>query len=127
MIQPKGRAVVAINATGGAFTDIVATIWCRRVEIVEEALAGGGETVLQQGLQYKLPGDGFTAVHTQDAGQPIVLGEPNHLGCSGPLLGKPAQSSPSISGTGVETIAATVLCKVLSMNLATNVRVSEYN
>jgi hypothetical protein len=108
---------VAINATGGGFTDILATIQCRRMEIVED------DSVANQGLAYKDFRDNFTATKTVAAGkEPIVLGNVlAHGNNAGPILGRPAGSSG-----GSADWTATKLISIESKNLATSVLVREY-
>ena len=100
--------LVTMNASGGAFTSIAATIPARRVEIRED------ESAASQGLIYQKPDDNFTNNYTVGTVGPpdqpqIVLGNViAHAGRSGGLLGVPAYNS------GGSAIPATIYIKIQS-------------
>lgn len=109
--------LVAVNGSGGAFVSILASIPCRRMEIIED------DSVTAQGLDYQLPNDNFaTTFDVTAAHEPIVLGNVVAAGHgAGPVLGYPAQR------TAGESIAADTVIKLRSKTVtATTVRVTEY-
>lgn len=122
MNQPK-ITKYAINATGGAFIAILATTWCRYVEIIEDDAAAA------VGLQYQLPNDSFTATYDISAAhEPIKLGEPSYQGSTGPLLGHTAivlQTDTSKIAAGNNS-PATTLCNIKSFGAATTIQVKEW-
>lgn len=117
--MPRLREGVAINANGGGYTAISPSIHCRQMTIAEDP---GGNQNFGQGLQYLLPDDNFTAVHSVAPGIPIVLGNPVSGGNnSGPILGTPGYSS------GGNTVPPTVVIKVISAGAQpTNITIQEY-
>ena len=118
--MPK-TTLYTMNASGGAFTAIPATIPARRVEVRED------ESVAPQGLIYQKPDDNFTATYTvgtpagPDQAQ-IVLGNViANAGRHGALLGVPAGNS------GGSAIPASTYLKVKSKGAGANViRVVEF-
>lgn len=83
--------LINISATGGGYTDVYATIPCRRVEIVEDDAAAA------TGLKVKKSDDAFTAVFAVAATkEPIILGNVTANQCNGgPILGFPGQNAPA--------------------------------
>ena len=85
--------LITMNASGGAFTSILATVPARRVEIRED------EGTAPQGLIYQKPDDNFANNYTVGTpGSPdqpqIVLGNTVAFGSGrGPLVGLPQQGS----------------------------------
>lgn len=112
-----------MNAAGGAFTAIPATIPCRYVEIRED------ESVTPQGLIYQRPNLDRTFSVTEQVGTPsspdgaqIILGNKLAAGNSKTaLLGIPAQNS------GGSSIPATTILQVKSVGAGGNkIRVIEH-
>lgn len=114
--MPKVR-IVNINAAAGGYTDISATIPCRRMEVIED------DSVTAVGLNFKTYEDNFATVKNVAPGhEPIVLGNVvAHGNNAGPVLGWPAQT------TGGDSIAATKLISIESRTAGTTkVRVTEF-
>jgi hypothetical protein len=97
--------IVPIEASTGAYTDIAATIPCRRMEITDE---GGTGFTLQRASE------GFGTTETYAASTTA------HQNNQGDVLGWPQQE------TAGESIAADVVCKVRSKAGVGSVRVVEY-
>ncbi len=116
-----GKArLVAINGSAGAFVQILATIPCRRMTVIEDYSANAG---VGQGLQYQLPGDNFTQVFSiAPQTEPIDLEDEGYNGGPGSILG----NGPGfITGFGPTT--GTPLINVRSASAtATIVRVTEF-
>jgi hypothetical protein len=104
--------LVAINGSGGAYTQILATIAAAAAVIVEDG------SVAPQGLQVQYPVDGFTATANIPIGQePLTVEKP-----SGFL---PGQNTANGAGA-FNYRAADVYCQVKSATAtATTVRVVE--
>ncbi len=84
-----------LSLTGGeVFDSIPATQFAHFMLLWEDGNRGGV-------FQYKLPNDGFTAVYTTKAGDPIKLQGDGRYGC----LGRPAGFAP----TNGQTVADTVI------------------
>lgn len=114
--MPRMRDI-AINANGGAYTDIFATISCTRIEFVED------EATPPQGLQFKAFTDGFTNVQTVSPGsEPVQLPNMHWKSERGPLIGLPAQGQVG----AFNYVPATKLLSVVSAAGATTLRVIEY-
>jgi hypothetical protein len=104
--------IVPIEASTGAYTDIAATIPCRRMEITDE---GGTGFTLQRASE------GFGTTETYAASTTAYLGNVvAHQNNQGDVLGWPQQE------TAGESIAADVVCKVRSKAGVGSVRVVEY-
>lgn len=117
--------IYAVNGSGGAYVAIPSTAGSRRVTIVECPPAGGSfndTNFAPQGLNYKLPRDGFVQVYPNLPGQAIVLGDSIAWGKgAGALLGGPAQTDP-----GGRTIPATTYIELISATVTgTQVAVTE--
>lgn len=109
--------LIPLNASGGAFVTINASIPCRRVELMED------EATTPQGLIYQSVMDNFVTTNTVGPStEPVILGNVIAIGnAKGPVLGYPVYSS------GGSSIAATPLVKVKSGGAAvTTLRVTEY-
>jgi hypothetical protein len=120
--MPK-TTLYTMNAAGGAFTAIPATIPCRYVEIRED------ESVTPQGLIYQRPNLDRTFSVTEQVGTPsspdaaqIILGNKiSTQNAQGPILGLPAQTP------GGNAIPATTLLQIKSKGAGANViRVIEH-
>lgn len=121
--------LVTLNATGGAFITVSATMVTRRVEVIEDGSADGGTG---QGLQYQFD-DGFGAVpntpntaktyQIQPQTEPIILGEVVPFGMGyGRVIGTPPDNS------GGYSIPATPLINLRSATASTTiVRVTEFS
>lgn len=120
--------VIAVNASSGAFTQILGTRLSRRVEILEDQ--SGGAT--GQGLEIQLPifnSDdpsrwtwGPTRTYYPES-EPIILED-----VAGGLLGAPttiANGPGTICGIGVT--AATPICNIRSGGTATVIDVTEFS
>lgn len=104
---------IAVNAAGGAVVSVLSTICARQARVIED------EATTPQGLVYNVPDDGFAGVYTlAPSTQPIILGnEVAAGGATGGLAGNGPQPA---------NFAATItLVKLISVNQATSVRVSE--
>jgi hypothetical protein len=108
------QAPIAVNATGGAYTNITAATYSRYVEIAED---GSGAAA---GLTVKWPNG--NVVNYPPSAQPIKIGNPG--GGAGPLVGQPGQPTSYPGGVAAP---ATIYCQIKSMGAATVVRVSEDN
>lgn len=110
--MPK-TTLYAINGSGGAFTNIPATIPAHVVEIVEDG------SVTAQGLQVQFAGDdNFATTDTYTPGQPIEIVGNGTMG----VLGYPAQGTVG----AFNHRPADLYCKVKSATAtATTVRVTE--
>lgn len=133
---------ITLAATGGAYTTVLATSVCRRVDIIEDFGSNGGTGV---GLEYLLPDQnspnptvpswvgtaGVTATPTAaTAGfkiapqtEPIILGDPVPQGGGyGIVLGHGPDAS------GGYTIAATPLIMIRSATATVvSIRVTEFS
>jgi hypothetical protein len=115
------RRLVALNGNGGAFTDILATIPCRRVEIRED------EAAAPTGLIFQTMEDNFVGTYTVGAptspDPQIRLGNAIPQGSgSGPMLGYPPQT------IGGKVVAADKLLSLKGKAAgATSVWVIEYS
>jgi hypothetical protein len=120
--------LIAINASSGAFTQVLGTRLSRRVEIIED-LSGGATG---QGIEYQLPifnsddprvwAWGPT-LQIYPQSEPIILGD-----VAGGLFGMPyavANGPGVIAGIGVTP--ATPIINIKSAGSATNVRVTEFS
>lgn len=108
-VQTKDRSNIAVAASGGAATVISATMFSRYVAIDEDPDNGANV-----GLVYTLPEENFLTNHYLGPGEVLELGDKVAMaGGRGPAVGLPAQV---IKG---ETVAATVLAKVISFTSAT--------
>ena len=124
--MPKTR-LIAVNGSGGAFVTVLATIPCRRVEIVEDGSANAGVT---QGLAYQFDDDSTTPFTTTyyniptaaNPSEPIVLGNTIPMSAGyGTIVGRGPDAS------GGQTLAATQLINLKSATTtATAVRVTEF-
>lgn len=125
MPRPKIR-VIAINAHGGGYVNILCSIWCRRMEIIEVPADGGAwnGTFTAQGLNYKRSDDGYTAVHGMDVGAVLTLGDEVARGKgAGGVIGLPAQSNHY-----GQTRAADIPLQIESATATpTNVQVTEWS
>lgn len=123
-----GVRLIAVNASSGAFTQVLGTRLSRRVEIIED-LSGGATG---QGLEYQLPifNSDNPAVWTwgptleiYPQSEPIILGD-----VAGGLFGMPytvANGPGTVAGLGVT--AATPIINIKSAGTATSVRVTEFS
>lgn len=116
--MPKIQDNILVNATGGALVSLSATLWARKVVIMEDPINGSAA-----GIVYTLPDDNFVAQHKLQAGEVLTLGDSVAQGNGkGPVVGRPAQvDSGSLTGTSV----ATVYAKLVSIGAATRVRMTE--
>lgn len=105
------QAPIAINASGGAKVALTAKTWARGFTIQEDASGAGA------GLAITWP-NGHTDNYAP-AQYPIVVGNIQGFG-SGPFVGKPANSNN-------QSDPATTYCNVVSLGLATEVLLTEYN
>jgi hypothetical protein len=106
---------IALNGNAGAFVDLVCTRNSRRV-VIQEDKANGAAV----GIDYTLPIDNFTAVHTiMPTDQPLDLSQQiGVLNGMGGQVGQVAQQKSS--GLAMtETIPATVYAKLRSHTAAT--------
>lgn len=86
---------LAVNANSGAYKDVACSIPCRKM-VIAECRKSDGSAYAPQGLRYKLPDDGFTAVHYGVPGDSIVFGNDVTAGDNkGVILGWPAQNLPA--------------------------------
>lgn len=90
--NPK-RRVVAINGSGGAYTQITASRYARYVEISECPADAGAFTgaFSAQGLNYQLPDDNFTETYGLIPGDTFSLGESSYTP-RGRCVGRPQQA-----------------------------------
>src|SRR6185312_10131571 len=114
---------IPVNNNAGAFTDIFASIPCRRAELMEDE---GGTT---QGLQAKSLLDNFATTETFSFGsEPLILGNTvANQDNAGPVLGMPEQNAANGS-TAFNHRAADKLFSVRSNGASgTTVRVLEFD
>lgn len=107
---------VAVNNNAGTFTDILASIPCSRMELMED------EGAATQGLQVKSLLDNFATTNVFSFGsEPVVIESiPTITNGSRPKIGYPAQP-------GLLNLTATKIASVRSNGAAgTTVRVVEY-
>jgi hypothetical protein len=142
MSQPGfqgNRYILDINATAGAWVNILAKSSVRRLVIDESQVTAAGVANVPQGaIDYRLPNDdtpnGFTTVFRAvasfegiigDAHLPIVLGSPLGTdGKDGVIIGQLGQPLLGIVGT----LPATTMIQVRSASAtATSLVVTEYN
>lgn len=102
--MPRLRQV-ALNGNAGSFVDILATIPCRQLEMMED------EAAATTGLQIKSILDGFATTNVFTFGsEPLQIPNIQRYPALGPLLGVPVQN-----GTGnFNSIAATKLVSARS-------------
>lgn len=123
-----GTRVISINASSGAFIQILGTRLSRRVEIIEDQSGGA----VGQGLQVQLPifnSDdpsvwtwGPTRTYYPQS-EPVIFSD-----VAGGLLGAPttiANGPGTIAGIGVTP--ATPICNIRSGGTATVVDVTEFS
>ncbi|SRR6266496_38067 len=80
--------LIAINGSGGAFVDILATSACSQFQIQED------DAATRQGLQVKTLLDKCASLNSYaTTAQPIDVPNPHKYGINGPLLGLPAQGT----------------------------------
>lgn len=120
--------VVAVNASSGAFVQVLGTRLSRYVKINED-LSGGAT---KQGLEYQLPvfnSDDPSRWTWGPTLQNYPIDEPIELGeLAGGLLGYPytvANGPGTIAGIGVTP--ATPIINIKSAGTATNIQVWEYS
>lgn len=120
--MPK-TTLYTMNASGGAFTAIPATIPCRYVEVRED------ESVAPQGLIYQRPNldRSFSVTETvgtpssPDAAQIILTNKEASGNAQSALIGMPAYNS------GGSAISATTILQIKSKGAGANViRVTEH-
>lgn len=137
------RYLLAINGSGGAFTDVQAKSTVRRLVVKESPIKTDGTAQALQGvLDYQLPNDdsasGFTTTFeavgadtetTQGEVEPakIELGSPiGQFKEAGEIIGQLGQ--PIVGIPDGELAGATVMMKLRSGTaIATTVEVTEYN
>lgn len=111
--MPKIQDNIAVNAAGGAQVSLSATLWARKVTIMEDPVNGAAA-----GLAYQLGSENFAVTHQLQAGEVLTLGDTIAHGAGhGPIIGAPAQAN---LGT-----AATVYAKLISLGAATKARMTE--
>lgn len=110
--------LIALNAAGGAQVAVLASRWCRRVEIIED------EATQPQGLTYQVPDDNFVGTYTVGpATEPLILENPTAQGGGlGPIQGEPQQGS---AGSPFFQAATTLFKATSASAAATNIRFRE--
>ncbi|MGH9475452.1 MAG: hypothetical protein ACRD1C_03865 [Terriglobales bacterium] len=107
--------LIALNGNAGAFTQILASIPARSVQIVEDGSVAG------QGLEVQFPADGYATTDTYATGIPITIEGAGHDG----ICGLPAQNAAN-GAAAFNYRAADVYCQARSATAtATTVRVVE--
>lgn len=104
--MPKTTDNFVVNGNAGAFVDVPSSIPARKLELREDPVNGSAA-----GIDYKLPEDNFTAIHSITATELLTLGNTiSHGNAVGPVLAYPAQN-----GVGnLNSIAAGVYAKIRS-------------
>lgn len=107
------RRKIAINGSGGAVVPITSSIFCRYVEIVEDAATN-------QGLTATFPDDNFVTQYPYPAGATISVGDRSYP--RDHAVGLPPMKDPAGNTINVITYAKLISSTATS----TSVEVREY-